>query len=268
MYKIYPSLLDNFSNYLNWEEESGKPWNRNKEPEEVKEELRIELINSINRVRFENEAVDKGTALNAIIDCYIHNKSHVPSEKEPYCIQGDNETNIIQVTFPSSETMPNRNYIFNRRWCIEQATYFKDCLSQIFVKGLITTKYGDAELYGLVDEMRGSVVFDIKSTTKYRLGKYKGKWQRHVYPYCLIQSGMIENVTAFEYTVLEIRQERTGIISGTRYPEYYTYNHEQSVKLLTNHVERFIEFLEANRELITDKKIFGNGTTGSDTNKN
>ena len=68
----------------------------------------------------------------------------------------------------------------------------------------------------------------------------------------------LQSVSAFEYTAFALKggTSRTPLISGTRYPEYYTYNHEQTVKQLTQHVERFIEFLEANRNLITDKKIF------------
>ena len=69
----------------------------------------------------------------------------------------------------------------------------------------------------------------------------------------------MDDIKAFEYTAYHLKggTSRTPLISGIRYPEYYTYNHEQTVRLLTGHVERFIEFLEANKELITDKKIFG-----------
>ena len=123
----------------------------------------------------------------------------------------------------------------------------------------VCKSYGDVELYGFIDELRRDVVYDIKTTSSYQFGKYEHGWQRHVYPYCLIASGQMESVRAFEYTafVLKGGTDRTPLISGTRYPEYYTYNHEQTVKLLTNHVERFIEFIKANRELITDTKIFG-----------
>ena len=115
------------------------------------------------------------------------------------------------------------------------------------------------ELYGFIDELKRDVVYDIKTTSSYSFGKYEHGWQRHVYPYCLIASGEMESVSAFEYTAFALKggTSRTPLISGTRYPEYYTYNHKQSVKLLTAHVERFIEFLEANKDLITDKKIFG-----------
>ena len=127
------------------------------------------------------------------------------------------------------------------------------------LSAILPTRYGDTELYGFIDELRKDIVYDIKSTLKYEFGKYAHGWQRHVYPYCLIASGQMESIKAFEFTAYALKggTSRTPLISGTQYPEYYTYNHEQTVKLLTAHVEHFIEFLEANRESITDKKIFG-----------
>lgn len=264
-YRIYPSLLDKFSAYLRADEEAESFFNIDNEtgeykrsPEEVEAALKQDLINAINRVPFDSEAADKGTAFNAVIDCYVHNEKHTPTKRAPYTIIGDRETNIVQVTFPETELAPVRNFLFDRKWIIGQAEYFKGSISQLFVSATLPTQYGDVELYGFVDELRKDVVYDIKTTSKYDFGKYERGWQRHVYPYCLIASGQVESVKAFEYTAYALKggTSRTPLISGTRYPEYYTYNHGQTVKLLTNHVERFIEFLEANRSLITDKKIF------------
>lgn len=265
-YRMYHSLLDKFEAYLRVDEEVESFFNIDNEtgeykrsPEEVEAELKQSLIDAINRVPFASEAADKGTAFNALVDMVIHNESHIPSERAPYSIIGDKETNIVQVTFPETDLAPMRNFLFDRRWVIEQAKYFDGAVSQLYVSANLPTRYGDVELYGFIDELKRDVVYDIKTTGNYSFGKYEHGWQRHVYPYCLIASGQMESVSAFEYTayVLKGGTSRTPLISGTRYPEYYTYNHEQSVKLLTAHVERFIEFLEANKELITDKKIFG-----------
>ena len=217
------------------------------------------MIDSINRVPFDSEAAQKGTAFNAIIDCYLLNKKHVPTEREPYQIIGDVESNIIQVYFPKTDISPERNFLVDRAWCIEQVEYFKDSIPQLFVSADLPTKYGDVELYGYIDYLNKNVVIDAKTTSKYEFGKYEKYWQRHTYPYCLIASGLMESVKAFEFTAFALKggTSRTPLISGTRFPEYYTYNHEKSVKLLTNHVERFIEFLEANREHISNTKIFG-----------
>ena len=260
-YRIYPSLLDNFDKFLRADEEVESFWNVDNEtgeykrsPDEIEADLKQKLLDAINRVPFESDAADKGTAFNAIIDCYLHKEKHVPTERAPYSIIGDEETNTIQVFFPAT-----RNFLFDRAWCIEQSKYFKGAVSQLFVSAILLTRYGNVELYGFIDELLRDVVYDIKSTSSYQFGKYEHGWQRHVYPYCLIASGQMDSIKAFEYTAYHLKggTSRTPLISGTRYPEYYTYNHEQTVRLLTNHVERFIEFLKANKELITDKKIFG-----------
>lgn len=265
-YKFYPSLLDKFEKYLRADEEVESFWNIDREtgeykrsPEEIEAELKQDLINGINRVPFESEAADKGTAFNAIIDCYVHNKKHVPDKRNPYQIVGNTEANTVQVYFPKTDIAPERNFLFDRAWCIEQARYFADSLSQVFVKAMLSTQYGDVELYGYIDELRRDTVYDIKTTSKYAFGKYEHGWQRHVYPYCLIASGQMDSIKAFEYTAYQMKggTSRTPLISGAQYPEYYTYSHEQSVRLLTAHCEKFIAFLEANRALITDKKIFG-----------
>ena len=265
-YRFYPSLLDKFEQYLRADEQVESFWNVDNEtgeykksPEVIEAELKQSLLDAINRVPFESEAADKGTAFNAVIDCYIHKKKHIPSEREPYTIIGDGETNTIQVYFPATDIAPERNFLFDRSWCIEQSKYFSGALSQVFVSAVIPTRYGDVELYGYIDEIVRDTVYDIKTTSKYDFGKYEHGWQRHVYPYCLIASSQMESVKAFEYTAYQMKggTSRTPLISGTQYPEYYTYNHEQTIKLLTAHCEHFIEFLEVNKELITDKKIFG-----------
>lgn len=265
-YRICPSLLDKFEAYLRADEEAESFFNIDNEtgeykksPEQVEAELKQSLIDAINRVPFSSEATDKGTAFNALIDMAIHNEPHVPTELAPYSIIGDRETNTVQVTFPATEQSPMRNFLFDRSWVIEQAKYFAGAVSQLYVSAILPTKYGEVEFYGFIDELKRDVVYDIKTTSSYSFGKYEHGWQRHVYPYCLIASGQMESVSAFEYTAFQLKggSSRNPLISGTRYPEYYTYNHEMTIKLLTGFAERFIEFLEENKELITDKKIFG-----------
>lgn len=269
-YRIYPSLLDKYEALLHVEEELESPFNIDTDTgeykrteDEIEYELRRSLIDAINRVPFDSEAADKGTAFNAVIDCLIHRRAHKEAtEREPYVIQGDRETNIVQVSFleRNDGLQPARHFLFDRQWCVEQAQYFEGSLSQVLVKAMLPTRYGDVELYGYIDELRRDVVYDIKTTSRYQFGKYERGWQRHAYPYCLIASGMMDGVQAFEYTAYQLKggTSRTPLISGARYPEYYAYNHARSTAMLTAHCEAFIEWLEANREVITDKKIFGN----------
>ena len=67
-----------------------------------------------------------------------------------------------------------------------------------------------------------------------------------VYPYCLIKNG--NEIRTFEYNITDFRNT---------YTETYVFDEKRDIPVLTSFVERFIEFLEVNRNLITDKKIFG-----------
>ena len=127
-YRIYPSLLDNFGKYLRADEEVESFWNVDNEtgeykrsPEEIEADLKQQLLNAINRVPFESEAADKGTAFNAIIDCWIHKEKHIPTERSPYSIIGDEETNTIQVSFPETDMAPARIFVLDREGCIEHS---------------------------------------------------------------------------------------------------------------------------------------------------
>lgn len=74
----------------------------------------------------------------------------------------------------------------------------------------------------------------------------------------------MESIKAFEFTAYALKggTSRTPLISGTQYPEYYTYNHEQTVKLLTAHVEHFIEFWKLIENLSRTRRFsdWNNGT--------
>jgi hypothetical protein len=254
-YRIYPSLLEKFQRYRNAEREWESYWNVDEEgnykksPDEISDELKQSLLDTINRVPFDSEAADKGTVFNEIVDSFIHKKR---SDRVTMC--GNALTDGIEAKYN------NRTFLFSFNLCQDAARYFGGALSQVEVRATIGTMYGLVELYGYVDEIVRDVVYDIKTTSRYEFGKYADGWQRHVYPYCLIESGMMDQVKSFEYTAFALKggTSRTPLITASVCPEVYTYNHAQSTELLRKQCERFIEFLEANRELITDKKVFAN----------
>jgi hypothetical protein len=66
------------------------------------------------------------------------------------------------------------------------------------------------------------------------------------------------SVSAFEYTafVWSGGTSRTPVLTAKMYPEVYTYDHKTAESELRHICERFIEWLEAHRGQITDKKIF------------
>lgn len=254
-YRFYPSLLDKFEKYLHVDREFENIFNQDRETgdykrsfEEIEAELKQSLIDSINRIPFDSEAADKGTAFNEIVDSLIHNRRSTTVQ-----MKGDFKNDTITAVYN------NRTFVFSYRFCCKAAEYFHGSVSQVLVKALLDTSYGLVELCGYIDELNRNKVYDIKTTGRYEFGKYEHGWQRYVYPYCLVETGLVTEIEAFEYTAYLLKggTGKTPIITGIQYPELYKYDHEESRALLRTHSERFIEFLETNRALITDKKIFG-----------
>lgn len=281
-YKFYPSLLDKFQSFVDstaedyfYQDEQGN-WHKNYNEEtgelhysesEVYELTKQELIDAINRVKFTSEAASKGTAFNELVDALIHNqKSEVLKTRKIY-LKPDGT--MVHSEFPLNKdlfkfigveaSIEDCVFEFDYNLLKEAAEYFEGSLSQLLTSATIDTKYGKVELYGYIDELRHNKVYDIKTTKKYDFGKYSKYWQRHVYPYCLIESNACTDIESFEFTCYQLSggNKRTPLITGKKYPEVYTYNHEQSKALIRAHCERFIEFLEENKPLITDKKVFG-----------
>lgn len=291
-YRFYPTLLDKFQTFLDttaedyfYQDEDGK-WHKNYSEaedafhysqEEVDALLKQELLDAINRVPHEpSEPASKGTALNEIVDCIIHNRKSdnknilikslkgIDVKREFGCtdevgkpVYYDYWFEHIKIPCIFAE-IDGFSFYFDKDFCKSIAEYFKGSLSQVFTSATIDTEFGEVELYGYIDELRENKVFDLKTTSRYEFGKYSKYWQRHIYPYTLIESGACTEINSFEFTayVLKGGTSRTPLITGVQYAEVYQYNHEQSKMLLKNICERFCQFLEDNRDLITNKKIF------------
>lgn len=254
-FRFYPSLLDKFEKFLHADREFESFFNQDKETgdykrsfEEIEAELKQSLLDTINRLPFDSEAADKGTVFNEIVDSFLHNK-----RSDKVQMKGNFKDDTITAVYN------NRTFIFSYQFCCKAAEYFHGSASQVLVKAPLTTCYGIVELYGYIDELNRNMVYDIKTTGRYEFGKYEHGWQRHVYPFCLVESGLVSDIEAFEYTAYLLKggTSRTPAITGIQYPEVYKYDHEESRALLRAHSERFIEFLEENRSQITDRKIFG-----------
>ena len=278
-YKFYPSILDKFQSFIDfsledyfYQDEQGG-WHKNYNEStgeyryshsEVYEMAKQELINSINRIRIVSEAANKGTAFNELVDAMVNNrksdtvKTNRVYKDEVGCLF-ISPTPIKGELIGIEAIIDEMSFIYDINLLKEASMYFKDSLNQLYTSATIETRYGLVELYGYIDELKGNKVYDIKTTKKYEFGKYEKYWQRHVYPYCLIESGDCTDIHSFEFACYQLSggTERNKVITGKKYPEVYNYNHEQSKALIKAQCERFIEFLEENRELITDKKIFG-----------
>lgn len=289
--KYTPSLLDAFTTYLNSEALYEKFFGKTEEPsltyEEFEQKKFKEVIDKINRVPFESEAASRGSCLNEIVDCIVMNTKSTRdditvktlSSFEKLCEMGawdfvENKPLAYEQWFETvrQPCIWAKNggfeFYFDIAFCKSLAEYFKDSLCQIYTEAPIDTDYGKVLLYGYPDYVRGNMVYDLKTTDKYEFGKYSKYWQQHVYPYTLITSGKLTDVQAFEFTAFQMKggTARFPLLCGDMYPEVYVYNHERSTQLLRGICTQFAEFLQNNKELIKDEKIFGGERKASSTN--
>lgn len=244
-YRFYATLLDSFQSYLSSSEIYQKYYGFSENPQitesEFEDKTRQNLLNTINRVPFESEAADRGTCFNEIVDCLILNRG---TQRADMQIAYNREVQTITAIFKGKE------YVFPTAVCREFANYFVGALPQVFCSAILPTVYGDVELYGFIDELMPFSIHDIKTTGRYQAGNFRNHWQHRVYPYAIEQMG--NRVEHFEYNIAEITS--SGKIST--FTEYYPYAAEQVRCELKSHCEWFIEFLESNRDKITDRKIF------------
>lgn len=245
-YCFYATLLDTFQGWLSsseiWQEYWGNSDDPSKSEADFEKEQLETLFNRINRVTLaweDSEAADRGTAFNEAVDCVIAGR-----KSDKMDLKSDKLTNLIVANYNK------RTFIFPVDLVREFATYFKGGESQVYTEAILETKSGPVLLYGYIDELLPLSVHDIKTTSKYKAGKFRNNWQHVVYPYCLNASG--NQVNEFEYNV---------VVLGTNYTyqtftEHYHYRSDFHPIALTGIVEQFISFIESNRDKITDLKIF------------
>ena len=249
-YQIYPSLLDAWQTYLdaedNWNEWYGSSDDPKVSCDEYLEQARRELIDRINRVPFESEAADRGTAFNEVIDCLILGRK---TEREDMEMTFTEET--VTVVFKG------QTFVYDANLCRELASDYKGAIPQYQCVGVIPTMYGDVTLYGYIDELLPDSVHDIKTTKNYAAFKFRNHWQHIVYPFCLQYEGV--GLSAFQYDVV-----KWGSGKGwSFFTEYYEYVPERDIPRLREHIEGLLTFVLTHRDLITDKKIF-NALEGED----
>ncbi len=276
-FNFYATLLDSFTDYLNsddiWNRYWGNSANPPHQPEEFKRVQFQSLIDKINRVPFDSEAADKGTAFNEVVDCMVEHRK--PSKKftierivEPDvtvrvsggqvdCEPAERWADCEYVPNPKAGEVTgikvqynNRTFEFDIALCREFADYYKGALTQQFTSGILPTAYGNVKLYGYIDELMPSSVHDIKSTGSYSFGKFKNHWQHIVYPFCLNQNGV--PIRDFEYNIVLL--PKYG--KWETFTEHYSFIPERDIPLLRTHCEDLVRFLIDNRHLIKDEKIF------------
>ena len=219
-YRIYPSLLDKFQTLLNAEKDLEAPWNIDRETGDYKKTLtQIEdeatqsLLNSINRVPFHSLAADNGTVFNELVDCLHRGRK---SFRDDIQFKTYKEYGLIAARFQQKD-LPDEYFYYDLMNARNIAQFFKGSCCQLFVKGILPTVHGNVELYGYIDELKRDVVYDLKTTgSSYQFGKFEDHWQRYVYPSCLISSGQMTDVLAFEYSVLKwTKRKSQAIMQGS-----------------------------------------------------
>ncbi len=227
-YRIYPSLLDKFQELLDYEKVVEEDWNKDSDGEykltldEMYLKIEEELINSINRCpREPSEAADKGTAFNEIVDCLIENRKSSREDCKIYSIKNGYGEKIIRAEINGFA------FDYDVKLCKDTAEFFAGSLTQFFVESVMETAHGDVEIYGFIDEWPNNLMFDIKTTGRYTFGKYENKWQRHAYPWCVINSGLATEIESFTYFVIEWAYQRAGepLKAMSVIHETFTYDH-------------------------------------------
>jgi hypothetical protein len=177
-----------------------------------------ELIDKINRVKFEKtNQVQLGLAFEGLINSIIKGEGFM-TEYDGFTFKEDVIKSVLH-EIGEDEMQKHVSEVIN-------------------INGV------DVNFYGFVDYYRPSVITDLKTGAKYKLGKYKFYTQRHIYPLC------IPDVKKFTFLFTDFE----GVVK-----EPYFFSKRESLKVLSEIVPRFIDFIESKRDIITDTKIFGDG---------
>ena len=214
-YKFYATLLDAYQ------------WYRVSERENAKQEL-IDKINRVPVTDIESiQRMNRGSALNNLIDDIV--------------MLGEILTDSVELN--------GVTYQFPVKLLSDLADIFEGSTAQYFADMSISSANGSiVDLYGYTDFIKLDTVFDLKTTNSYELGKYKDSMQRHVYPLALMSKGI--EINTFEFTCAEIKGKEWNI-----YRESYQVDMNESMAIIRECVEGLIQFVDSNRDSITDKKI-------------
>ena len=211
-YKFYATILDAYVWYSQSESESATQ----------------ELINKINRVPITDEnalaRMNKGTALNDIIDDFVKGKFK--------------HTNEVTTT--------HNGFEFDNTLIGNIGYYLQGSIPQHYTSCNIMVENNLVHLYGYIDYILMNKCIDLKTTSKYELGKYKDSMQLHLYPIALYSENII--IDEFEFIVTDFEDV---------FSETYKIDYSQSLYKLNQTCACLIRFIDANKHLITDKKIFG-----------
>lgn len=252
MYNIYPTLLDSIQRLADCDQTWEKFWGNSDEPSKTQEEYynecRQELLDKLNRKPSEpTEAADKGTCFNEIIDLLQEGRRNRNEEMQ-----------FDMNDWAYTAAMHGFLFQFSRPMCDAYASMYKGAANQVYLEYTEKTKVGDVHLYGYADKVIFDQIIDLKTTSKYEVGKYEANWQRYVYSLALHSQGVTPS--KFRYDVFEWRKG-TEPLEAAPYCEEYVVNIKDYRNTLVGFLENIaIPVIESMRGQLTDtakQKLFG-----------
>lgn len=243
-YAIYPSLLDAYV------------WMQAAEDGEQYGQRKRELMDKLCRVpQPPSAAAARGTALNELVDGFLRNAPIDP--QQPFSARMDVSMGYAGAEKVWTCDIDGFRFAYGDSVVERLVQTVQGCIAQPYLEAEIATDHGSVRLYGYADYVSGAEVIDLKTTNNYTPHKYRDHWQHLVYPYCLVKGGLTEEFQQFTYLVAELSAGRDGVLRGDIYTETYNPTLEECETTIRQFLDcQFIPFLEDNRHLITDKKIF------------
>lgn len=247
-YAFTPSLMAMYSYYLTIEDEADR---------KAKEQ---EIIDYINRVeKPEPHLAARGTAFNNIIDALLEGHPvEMTEDKRAYRVYYHGETYL----FGSTTLIDNlTDYFLGSHGRIGYK-----CEPQVYCETDIKVDGNDVKLYGYADYVNIDFVFDLKTTMKYSLWKYRSGWQHLVYPLALINSWQVDDIIEFKYIVATMSEKISVTPFGETINdstitaidiESYPFKYDQALNEVSDFLSSgLIPFVEDHRDVITRRKIF------------
>jgi len=185
-----------------------------------------EFIGRINRVKTPMpEAAKKGVEFEGVINMLL---------------KANNHKSLMDVEYYQTE-----NFVFKTEIVNRIASKLANAVKQQeYIEAIVETPVGGIKVYGFIDYSYPDMFVDLKTTGSYKKDKYKINNQHKCYPLLAQING--RPINKFNYLVTDFQQ---------MYIEPYNHTQSMTDEFIFNLVE-FTEFLEANRDLITDTKIF------------
>ena len=188
---------------------------------------------------FDSDAADRGTCFNEVIDCIVERR------KSDKMILSSTEDTI-------KATYNNKDFVFNKSEMCSISKRYMSAVTQVRCDGILRFDDVEINMYGYIDELFSDKIVDIKTTSRApQAFGFRDHWQHRVYPYCLNEMGAKIETFEYHHYVLNEQNNITAFVI-----EPYPIDLDRNKSELINICTLFIDFVEINKDKITDVKIF------------